>query len=136
PTCPLIAESITMVKTASTMLPLGTPAPDFSLTDTNGKRVSPADFKDAKALLVMFICNHCPFVKHVAEELARLGRDYQAKGAAIVAINSNDVVAHPDDAPPKMKEEAQARGYVFPYLYDATQEVGKAYHAACTPDFF
>lgn len=125
-----------MVKTASTMLPLGTQAPDFSLNDTNGKRVSLADFKDAKALLVMFICNHCPFVKHVAEELARLGRDYQAKGAALVAINSNDVASFPDDSPEKMKEEVKNRGYTFPYLYDATQDTAKDYHAACTPDFF
>lgn len=125
-----------MARTPSTMLPLGTAAPNFSLPDFDGKVVSLGDFKSAPALLVMFICNHCPFVKHVAEELAKLGRDYQAKGAAIVAINSNDTVAHPDDAPPKMKEEAKARGYTFPYLFDETQAVGKAYHAACTPDFF
>lgn len=125
-----------MARTPSTMLPLGTAAPNFSLPDADGKIVSLGDFKSAPALLVMFICNHCPFVKHVADELAKLGRDYQAKGVAIVAINSNDTVAHPDDAPPKMKEEAQARGYVFPYLFDETQAVGKAYHAACTPDFF
>ena len=125
-----------MARTPSTMLPLGTAAPDFSLPDFNGKQVSLADFKSAPALLVMFICNHCPFVKHVAEELAKLGRDYTARGVAIVAINSNDTVAHPDDAPPKMKEEAAARGYVFPYLFDETQAVGKAYHAACTPDFY
>lgn len=125
-----------MVRTPSTMLPLGTPAPDFSLPNIDGRTVSLADFRDAKALLVMFICNHCPFVKHVADELARLGRDYQAKGAAIVAINPNDIVAHPDDSPEKMKDEAKARGYTFPYLYDATQQVAQAYQAACTPDFF
>ncbi len=125
-----------MVRTPSTMLPLGTPAPDFSLPNIDGRTVSLADFRDAKALLVMFICNHCPFVKHVADELARLGRDYQAKGAAIVAISPNDVVAHPDDSPEKMKDEAKARGYTFPYLYDATQQVAQAYQAACTPDFF
>jgi peroxiredoxin len=118
------------------MLPLGTAAPNFSLPDADGKVVSLGDFKSSPALLVMFICNHCPFVKHVADELAKLGRDYQAKGAAIVAINSNDIVAHPDDAPAKMKEEVKARGYTFPYLFDETQAVGKAYHAACTPDFF
>ena len=125
-----------MVRTPSTMLPLGTPAPDFSLPNIDGRTVGLADFRGAKALLVMFICNHCPFVKHVADELARLGRDYQAKGAAIVAINPNDIVAHPDDSPEKMKEEAKARGYTFPYLYDATQQVAQAYQAACTPDFF
>jgi peroxiredoxin len=125
-----------MARTPSTMLPLGTAAPEFSLPNVNGKTVSLGDFKDAPALLVMFICNHCPFVKHVAEELAKLGRDYRAKGAAIVAINSNDTVAHPDDAPAKMKDEVEARGYTFPYLFDETQEVGKAYRAACTPDFF
>ncbi|CAL1125251.1 unnamed protein product [Cladocopium goreaui] len=118
------------------MLPLGTPSPDFSLPNIDGKVVSLADFRDAPALLVMFICNHCPFVKHIADELAKLGSDYQAKGAAVVAINSNDVENYPDDSPAKMKEEAQTRGYTFPYLYDETQEVAKAYHAACTPDFF
>ena len=125
-----------MVRTPSTMLPLGTPAPNFSLPNIDGRTVSLADFRDAKALLVMFICNHCPFVKHVADELARLGRDYQAKGVAIVAISPNDIVAHPADAPEMMKEEAKARGYTFPYLYDATQQVAQAYQAACTPDFF
>ena len=119
-----------MVKTPSTMLPLGTPAPDFSLPNIDGKVVSLADFRDAPALLVMFICNHCPFVKHIADELAKLGSDYQAKGAAVAAINSNDVENYPDDSPAKMKEEAQTRGYTFPYLYDETQEVAKDYHAA------
>jgi peroxiredoxin len=118
------------------MLPLGTAAPDFSLPNVDGQTVSLADLRGKKALLVMFICNHCPFVKHVADELARLGRDYQAKGAAVVAISSNDIVNHPDDSPEKMKDEAKARGYTFPYLYDADQSVAKAYQAACTPDFF
>ena len=125
-----------MVKTPSTMLPLGTPAPDFSLLNVDGKTVSLADFAQAPGLLVMFLCNHCPFVKHLAEGLARFGRDYQAKGLAIVAINSNDVQSYPDDSPERMVEEVAARGYTFAYLYDETQGVAKAYRAACTPDFF
>ncbi|TWU25574.1 thioredoxin family protein [Bythopirellula polymerisocia] len=125
-----------MARTPSTMLPLGTPAPDFSLVNVDGTTVSLGDFSGAPALLVMFICNHCPFVKHVADELARLGQDYKSKGAAIVAINSNDVANYPADSPEQMVAEAEDRGYVFPYLYDETQEVAKAYHAACTPDFF
>jgi peroxiredoxin len=125
-----------MALTPSTMLPLGTKAPDFSLPDTDGRIVSPADFADAPALLVMFICNHCPYVKHVAPELARLGKEYQARGAAIVAISANDVTTHPDDSPEKMALEKATRGYTFPYLYDETQKVAKAYRAACTPDFF
>jgi peroxiredoxin len=125
-----------MVKTASTMLPLGTKAPSFSLPDAEGRTVSSADFKNAPALLVMFICNHCPFVKHVADELARLGRDYQAKGVAVVAINSNDAGAFPDDSPEKMRDEIKLRGYTFPYLVDADQAVAQIYQAACTPDFF
>jgi len=125
-----------MVKTASTMLELGTPAPGFSLRDAEGKTVSLADFADAKALLVMFICNHCPFVKHVAGELARLGKEYQERGVAVVGINSNDVENYPEDSPRKMAEELKARGYTFPYLYDESQEVAKAYRAACTPDFY
>ncbi|HVA50236.1 MAG TPA: thioredoxin family protein [Pirellulales bacterium] len=125
-----------MARTPSTMLPLGTQAPDFSLPNIDGRTVSLADFQDAPALVVAFICNHCPFVKHVAPELARLARDYQARGVAVVAINSNDVASFPDDAPPKMAEEAKSRGYTFPYLYDATQAVAKAYRAACTPDFY
>ncbi|MHB8898097.1 MAG: thioredoxin family protein [Thermoguttaceae bacterium] len=125
-----------MVKTASTMLQLGAEAPDFSLPNIDGSTVCLSDFVDARALLVMFICNHCPFVKHVADHLARLGRDYQEKGVVIVAINSNDVESYPADAPEKMAEEARRRGYTFPYLYDANQQVAKAYRAACTPDFF
>lgn len=124
-----------MVKTASTMLPLGTPAPDFSLINVDGRTVSLADF-EGKPLLVMFICNHCPFVKHVAGQLAILGAEYQAKGVGIVAINSNDVSSHPGDSPEQMIHEAEERGYVFPYLFDETQDVAKEYHAACTPDFF
>lgn len=125
-----------MARTPSTMLPLGTEAPDFSLPNVDDRTVALADFKDAQALLVVFMCNHCPFVKHVAAELARLGTDYQPRGLAMVGINSNDVASYPDDAPQKMAEEAKSRGYTFPYLYDETQAVARAYRAACTPDFF
>ncbi len=125
-----------MALTPSTMLKLGTQAPDFTLPDCEGNTVSLSDFKDAKALLVMFICNHCPFVVHVADELAKLGKDYQGKGVAIVAIGPNNIETHPQDGPDKMKEEKAKRGYTFPYLYDETQAVAKAYSAACTPDFF
>jgi peroxiredoxin len=125
-----------MVKTASTMLPLGSQAPDFSLPDVDGKTVSRDDFRDAPALLVVFMCNHCPFVKHIASELARLGQDYQKRGVAIVGINPNDAENYPDDAPEQMRREVVQRDYTFPYLYDETQETAKAYRAACTPDFF
>jgi peroxiredoxin len=124
-----------MAMTPSTMLALGTPAPAFTLPDTNGKIVSLADFR-GKPVLVMFICNHCPFVKHVAPQLAQLGRDYQNRGLGIVAISSNDVANYPDDSPAKMKDQAGRTGYTFPYLYDETQAVAKAYRAACTPDFY
>jgi peroxiredoxin len=126
----------TMVMTPSTMLPLGTAAPDFSLPSTDGKTIALSDFDGAPALLVMFICNHCPFVKHIRSELARLGGDYQAKGVAVVGISSNDAAAYPDDSPEKMKAEAASAGYAFPYLFDESQSVAKAYQAACTPDFF
>lgn len=125
-----------MVKTLSTMLPLGTTAPDFSLINVDGRTVSRDDFQGAKGLLVMFICNHCPFVKHIAHELAALGNQYQQRGVGVVAISSNDVSSHPEDSPEQMVHEAESRGYAFPYLYDETQEVAKAYRAACTPDFF
>lgn len=125
-----------MALTPSTMLALGTPAPRFALPDTEGATVSIDDFKDRRALLVMFICNHCPYVQHVRQGLARLGKDYMAKGAAIVAINSNDAASYPDDSPEKMKVEKRQSGYTFPYLFDATQEIARAYRAACTPDFF
>ncbi len=125
-----------MAATPSTMLPLGTVAPIFSLPDTQGKRVALADVAGAPALLVMFICNHCPFVKHLRSALAQLGRDYGPKGVAIVAISSNDADAYPADSPAKMVEEHRDAGYPFPYLYDETQEVAKAFQAACTPDFF
>ena len=125
-----------MVQTASTMLALGTAAPDFRLPDTDGKTVSLDDFRSAPALLVIFMCNHCPYVKHVAEGLARLGRDYQSRGVAIVGINSNDWSQYTDDSPKKMAEEHRTRGYTFPYLADESQDVAKTYAAACTPDFF
>ena len=125
-----------MAETPSMMVPLGTPAPDFHLPDTDGTVVSRDDFKDAPALLVMFICNHCPFVKHIRDGLARFGRDYHGRGLAIVAINSNDVASYPADSPANMVKEKRAAGYGFPYLYDETQQVAQAYRAACTPDFF
>ena len=125
-----------MVKTASTqMLAPGAAAPDFSLPNVDGRTVKLADFR-GQPLVVAFICNHCPFVKHVRDGLARFGKDYAARGLAFVAINSNDITDHPDDSPAKMKEEARAAGYVFPYLFDETQSVAQAYKAACTPDFF
>lgn len=125
-----------MVKTASTMLELGTSAPDFSLTNIDGQTVSLADFSDSKALLIIFMCNHCPFVKHVADELAAIGKDYQPKGLGMVGISSNDIEKYPDDNMEAMQAEAAARGYTFPYLLDESQEVAKNYRAACTPDFY
>lgn len=118
------------------MLPLGTKAPNFSLPDPDGKCVSLQDFNGAPALLVMFICNHCPYVKHVAYTVAKLASEYQQKGIGVVAINSNDVARYPADSPALMKEEVKRVGYTFPYLMDETQEVAKAYRAACTPDFY
>jgi peroxiredoxin len=125
-----------MARTPSTMLPLGTKAPDFSLINVDGQTVSLADFADAPALLVMFICNHCPFVKHLAPALAQLAPVYMARNVAVVGINSNDASNYPADSPEQMVHEAEERGYQFPYLYDENQEVAKAYRAACTPDFF
>lgn len=126
-----------MVRTASTMMPLGTAAPEFALPEAStNKTISLADFKAAKGLLVVFMCNHCPYVKHVAPELKRIADDYQPKGLAVVGISSNDVAGYPDDSPEKMAEEKTARGYNFPYLFDETQQVAKAYGAACTPDFY
>jgi len=125
-----------MVKTASTMLELGTLAPEFTLPDSSGAPVSLSDFNDAPALVVAFICNHCPFVVHIREALSEFGRVYQERGVAIVAINSNDVATHPDDSPEKMAEEVASAGYTFSYLYDESQSVAQAYQAACTPDFF
>ena len=125
-----------MAATASTMLPLGTPAPDFRLPDPAGRVISRDDFAERPVLLVMFLCNHCPYVRHVGEEIVRLARAYQARGVGVVAISSNDVAQHPEDGPAAMAEVAAAMGATFPYLYDEMQEVAKAYHAACTPDFF
>lgn len=125
-----------MVRTPSTMLPLGTPAPDFSLPNVDGSTKSLADFQDAQGLVVIFMCNHCPFVIHLADALAAFAKEYQAKGLAVVGISSNDVENYPADTPELMVEEAKARGYTFPYLYDGSQDVAKAYRAACTPDFF
>ncbi len=125
-----------MVMTASTMLALGTRAPDFSLPDTRGNIVSLSDFDDAKALLVVFMCNHCPFVKHILNHLIELAKEYQREGVAVAGINSNDVESYPEDRPEMMAKVAKEKGFTFPYLYDAAQEVAKSYHAACTPDFF
>jgi len=125
-----------MAETPSTMVPLGMPAPEFSLPDPEGRVYTLSDFQDAPALLVAFICNHCPFVKLLREGLADFGREYQEKGLAMVAIASNDAAQYPQDGPAAMAREAEERGYTFPYLFDETQEVAKAYRAACTPDFF
>ncbi len=124
-----------MSRTLSTMLELGTPAPDFSLPDTVGDTVSRADF-DGQPLLVAFICNHCKFVQHVRAEWAALAREYSGRGFAIVGINANDAEIYPEDAPDLMAAEAATADYRFPYLFDETQEVARAYKAACTPDFF
>jgi peroxiredoxin len=119
------------------MLPLGTRAPDFSLPEVStGRAVRLADFAGKKVLLVMFLSRHCPYVKHVQEELARLARDYSIRDLAIVAIGSNDAEKYPDDAPASLAAQAKEQGFTFPYLYDATQSVAKDYRAACTPDFF
>ena len=126
-----------MAVTPSTMISLGTKAPEFKLPDTvSGKNLSLQDLKSDKATLIMFICNHCPFVKHVNEQLVKLANDYLPKGISFIAISSNDVVTHPDDSPDKMKQTAKELGYSFSYLYDESQEVARAYDAACTPDFF
>ena len=125
-----------MARTPSTMLELGTPAPEFSLPDFDGRVHTLSDFAGAPALLVAFICSHCPFVKHLRSEFAAMARAYQPRGLAVVAINSNDVEAYPQDGPDGMRAEAVQCGYVFPYLLDASQSVAKAYRAACTPDFF
>jgi peroxiredoxin len=125
-----------MVAVNSTMLPLGTQAPEFRLPDPSGKQVSLAEFSGAPALLVMFICNHCPYVKHIQAGLARLARDYLPRGVAIVGINANDVTNYPADSPALMAREAKSAGYLFPYLHDESQAVAQAYRAACTPDFF
>ncbi|NWF61159.1 MAG: thioredoxin family protein [Fischerella sp.] len=126
-----------MALTASTMLPLGTNAPDFHLLDVvSGEMISLSNFVDKKALLVMFICRHCPFVKHVQQELAKLGKDYSQSDLGIVAISANDANNYPDDAPDALKAMAHELGFKFPLCYDESQETAKAYTAACTPDFF
>jgi peroxiredoxin len=127
-----------MVLTASTMLPLGTQAPYFSLPDVmrQNSTISLQSFSEKEALLIMFICSHCPYVKHVQAELARLGRDYRERGLGIVAVSSNDTAVQPEDAPDRLKQMAERLGFIFPFCFDETQEVAKAYTAACTPDFF
>ena len=126
-----------MARVNSTMVRLGTNAPGFSLPDTvSGKNISPADIKGDIATVVMFICNHCPFVLHINDELVKLANDYINKGIGFVAISANDIINHPHDAPDKMKETALRLHYPFPYLYDESQDTAKAYDAACTPDFF
>lgn len=125
-----------MARTESTMLELGTPAPGFSLPDTQGKTVSLSDFGDAKGLLVVFMCNHCPYVIHIRDALVEFAKEYQPQGLAVVGINSNDADNYPDDSPAKMAEAVAEYGFTFPYLYDADQSVAQAYKAACTPDFF
>lgn len=125
-----------MAPTPSTMLELGTSAPDFRLAGFDGKVTALADFQDARGLVVAFICNHCPFVKHIRNEFARFAREYQPRGIGVVAVNSNDIQAYPDDGPEAMASEARSAGYTFPYLLDETQAMAKAYRAACTPDLF
>jgi peroxiredoxin len=125
-----------MALTPSTMLPLGTVAPDFKLPDTNGKTVALADFKGQAALVVVFMCNHCPYVVHIRAGLAQLARDYLPRGVGMVGINANDAKNYPSDGPALMRDEVKKAGYTFPYLYDETQTVAKAYRAACTPDIF
>ena len=125
-----------MVAVNSTMLPLGTRAPQFSLPDATGKQVSLSEFANTPALVVIFMCNHCPYVTHIRAGLAQFARDYAGRGVAVVGINSNDVANYPADSPAKMAEEIKSAGYVFPYLYDEGQSVAKAYRAACTPDIY
>ena len=126
-----------MARVLSTMVTLGTKAPQFTLPDTlSEKQIALMDVKGVVGTVIMFICNHCPFVKHVNQELVKLANEYKIKGIGFVAISSNDIINHPDDAPVIMKHVAQSLKYPFPYLYDETQEVAKAYDAACTPDFF
>lgn len=126
-----------MALTPSTMIPLGTKAPDFSLPDVvSGKKVVLKEVAGSKGTLVMFICRHCPYVQHVKDELARLGRDYHGRGINLVAVSSNDAAHYPDDAPGRLKEMAVDLGFRFPFLYDESQDVARAYSAACTPDFF
>lgn len=133
----IVTQIRIMALTPSNMIPLGSIAPDFSLLDVISERTySLNEMKGEKATLVMFICNHCPFVKHIKSELVKLGNDYKSEGVNLIAISANDIVSHPEDAPIEMKKLALTEKYPFPYLYDETQEVAKAYDAACTPDFY
>ena len=126
-----------MVQTPSNMMPLGTMAPDFFLLDTvSGQYKYLQELRGEKATLIMFICNHCPFVKHIEDELVMLGQEYPTKGISLIAVSSNDIESYPDDSPDKMKQLADSLGYKFPYLYDESQDVARAYDAACTPDFY
>lgn len=126
-----------MALTPSNMMPLGTPAPEFCLPDTvSGQEVCLKDVRGEIATVVMFICNHCPFVKHIQDELVRLGQEYPARGVSLVAVSSNDAVQYPEDSPENMKALAVSLGYAFPYLYDETQQVARLYDAACTPDIY
>ena len=132
-----VVKFSTTMAVQSSMLPLGTKATDFELTDVvSGQNISLKSFIDKKALLVIFICRHCPYVKHVQVELARIGKDYEDKDIGIVAISANDPLAYPEDAPDSLKEQAEELGFIFPYCFDETQEVTKTYKAACTPDFY
>jgi thiol-disulfide isomerase/thioredoxin len=126
-----------MAKTESTMLPLGSPAPEFELTDViSGRRTSLATFQNEKALLVMFICRHCPYVKHVQAQLAQIGKDYADRRVGIVAISSNDAMAYPDDAPAGLRQQAEELGFTFAYCYDESQDAARAFNAVCTPEFY
>jgi len=125
-----------MALTPSTMLELGTPAPDFRLPNTEGRLLTLNDFQGSKALLIIFMCNHCPYVKHLRAALAEFAREFQPQGLAVIAINANDAAKYPDDSPEKMVDEVAEAGYTFPYLFDESQKTAKAYRAACTPDFF
>jgi peroxiredoxin len=131
-----LARSLVMAAVESTMLPLGTIAPTFRLPDFDGKQVALDDYRGFAGLVVAFICNHCPYVQHVRNEFARFARDYQPRGIIVIAVNSNDIRAYPQDGPAGMAAESRNAGYTFPYLFDETQAVAKAYQAACTPDFF
>jgi len=126
-----------MVATASTMLPLGTEIPEFSLPNAiDGRRVSPANYRGAVGVVVMFVCNHCPYVRHAIPEVTRLAREYLPKGIAFIAVNANDTAAHPEDGPDHMAHLSRQEGWIFPFVFDETQEVAKAFRAACTPDFY
>src|SRR6185436_8011947 len=132
----IFVQRTTMSATPSTMLALGTSLPAFRLPDVDGRLVSPDDVRDAPALLIAFICHHCPFVRHIRHEFARVTREYQTRGLAVIAINSNDIEEFPQDGPEGMRQESREASYGFPYLFDESQDVAKAFRAACTPDLF